>query len=380
MSSEFVITNARIVTADTVVTGALRIVDGRIADVDGTPSHLNGALDAEGDYVVPGLVELHTDNLEREISPRPGVRWPTRAAVQAHDAQIAAAGITTVFDSLALGVYSDDTLRLEILEDSFAAIQSAQDDGLLRAEHLLHLRCEIAHPGVADLLEPLIGNPLLKLVSLMDHTPGQRQWNDLEKYRQFNRGRSGMSDEEVDRLIKKRQDEQLQAVGPNRRKILEMVRELDLPLASHDDTLPEHVDEAVADGIVISEFPTTLAAAERARECGMGIVMGGPNVVRGGSHSGNISAAELAEAGLLDALSSDYVPVSLMHAAFILHEKLGQPLPQTIATITRNPAHMAGLHDRGELAADKRADLVRVRNVDGVPVVATVWREGRRVA
>jgi alpha-D-ribose 1-methylphosphonate 5-triphosphate diphosphatase len=153
-----------------------------------------------------------------------------------------------------------------------------------------------------------------------------------------------------------------------------------IPLASHDDTLPEHVDEAERDGVVISEFPTRVEAARAARDKGMSIVMGAPNVVRGGSHSGNVAAAELARKGLLDTLSSDYVPSSLMLAAFRLTQEADFTVPQALALVSRNPARAVGLGDRGEIAPAMRADVARVRLSGAEPVVRAVWREGRRVA
>jgi alpha-D-ribose 1-methylphosphonate 5-triphosphate diphosphatase len=149
--------------------------------------------------------------------------------------------------------------------------------------------------------------------------------------------------------------------------------------ASHDDTTPEHIAEARASGCTIAEFPTTIAAAEAAHAAGMGIVMGAPNLVMGGSHSGNVSAAELVQHGLLDVFSSDYVPASLLHAAFLLHEGFGIPMPDAIAPVTRTPADLIGLHDRGRIAPGLRADLVRAREVGTTPTVVAVWREGQRI-
>jgi len=166
----------------------------------------------------------------------------------------------------------------------------------------------------------------------------------------------------------------------NRKGLLELCRSRHIPLASHDDTVPEHVLEAVESGFVISEFPTSQPAARTARSQGLGIVMGAPNLVRGGSHSGNISALELAQNDLLDCLSSDYVPHSLLHGVFLLRDEAGWELPKAARTATLNPAHLVGLDDRGEIASGKRADFVRVRELNGVPVSMMTWREGRRIA
>jgi alpha-D-ribose 1-methylphosphonate 5-triphosphate diphosphatase len=166
----------------------------------------------------------------------------------------------------------------------------------------------------------------------------------------------------------------------HRQTIVERSRKAGVPIASHDDTTAEHVAEAVEEGISISEFPTSREAAELARRNGMAVIMGAPNLVRGGSHSGNVSTEELSREGLVDALSSDYVPASLLHAVFILHRRRGLELPAAMNLVSRNPAHMVGLHDRGEIAVGKRADLIRVSLSDDVPVVRGVWRQGQRVA
>jgi len=244
----------------------------------------------------------------------------------------------------------------------------------------LHLRCEVSDPNVVELFERYVDEPSLALVSLMDHTPGQRQWHDLERYRTFHQGRSEASPEDFDAMVRRRLEEQARYAQAHRAAIVGLARAHGPTLASHDDTTVEHVAEARADGCAISEFPTTLAAAEAARAHGMAIVAGAPNVVLGGSHSGNVAAEELGGADLLDGLSSDYVPVSLMHAAFRFHDRFGWALERALEVVSAGPARMLGLDDRGALAPGLRADLVRVRRAGEVPAVVGVWREGRRVA
>jgi alpha-D-ribose 1-methylphosphonate 5-triphosphate diphosphatase len=380
MRGSLQITNARIVTEDAVVWGGLVVDRGVIQELLPVGRAEPAAIDFDGDYLLPGLVELHTDNLERQFQPRPKVRWPAQAAMLAHDRQIAAAGITTVCDGVCVGIYGGKRERIEFLTTSLEALHEAQANRSLTAEHFLHLRCEVSDPHVVEMFEPLLEEPNLKLVSLMDHTPGQRQWHDIDKYRTFHRGRTEASEEEFQALIERRIEEQKIYADQHRKKLLALVRGRPIALASHDDTTAAHAEEAAADGITISEFPTTHVAAEAARAKGLGVVMGAPNLVLGGSHSGNVSAQHLAEEGLLDALSSDYVPVSLLHGAFRLHCMLDMPLPQAIVPISRNPAAMIGLDDRGLIAPGLRADLVRARLIGETPSVIAVWREGERVA
>jgi alpha-D-ribose 1-methylphosphonate 5-triphosphate diphosphatase len=227
---------------------------------------------------------------------------------------------------------------------------------------------------------PFLDDEHVRLVSIMDHTPGQRQWMDIERFRIYTQRNQRWSDEYLAQVVRERQGMQTRNAQRNRDGLLELCRSRHIPLASHDDTLPEHVHEAVANGFVISEFPTTQPAARAAREHGLGIVMGAPNLVRGGSHSGNISALELAQQDLLDCLSSDYVPHSLLHGVFLLRDEAGWSLAKAAAAATFNPARLVGLEDRGEVAPGKRADFVRVRELDGVPVAMMTWRAGERIA
>ena len=379
MTVDVVFTDARVVVRDQVLDGSVAVRDGRIAAVDEGHSSLPGAVGLDGDLLIPGLVELHTDNVEKHFLPRPNVMWPSGlAAVLAHDAQIVSSGITTVFDALSVGDYRADGQRKEIYYRSVEAVRLAASRALFRADHLLHMRCELSDPYLLEMFEPYASDPLVRFVSLMDHTPGQRQWTDIRRFKDY-LADEALSDEEVQAEINERIVLQQKYAPVHRARVLEICRGRDVALASHDDTLEEHVVEAVADGLGICEFPTTHTAADRARAEGMKIIMGAPNIVRGGSHSGNVSAVALADAGLLDGLSSDYVPASLLHGAFLLAGRPGTDLPKAIRYVTANPAEMAGLTDRGEIAVDKRADLVRVRLAGDLPVVRQVWRAGERI-
>jgi alpha-D-ribose 1-methylphosphonate 5-triphosphate diphosphatase len=214
----------------------------------------------------------------------------------------------------------------------------------------------------------------------MDHTPGQRQFVSLDKYREYYQGKYGLSDGQVAALIEARVADQRTYAPRHRAEITARCQARGLTLVSHDDATVAHVEQAAKIGTAIAEFPTTLEAARAARAYGLAILAGAPNVVCGGSHSGNIAVLDLARHDLLDILSSDYVPAALLHAAVLVHQRLARPLPQAIASVTATPAERAGLHDRGEIRPGRRADLVRVRVAGDLPVVQAVWREGRRVA
>jgi alpha-D-ribose 1-methylphosphonate 5-triphosphate diphosphatase len=324
---------------------------------------------------------LHTDHIEAHYVPRPKVYWDPIAAVVSYDGLLATCGITTVLDSLRVwrdeGEISVDG-QAAILSD---AISAARQAGILRSDHFLHLRCEIPTQHVVDEVRTLVDLPDVRLMSLMDHTPGQRQFRDEEKLRDYYRGKSGKNDAELDVMFAKRLNDYNLYFAANYTEVVSMAQQRGIPLASHDDTTIEHVDMAVRDKVSVAEFPTTFEAAEALHEAGIQIMMGAPNVVRGGSHSGNIAASDLAKRGLLGILSSDYVPSSLLMAALQLPKRVpGIDLARAVRTVTRNPAVAVGLDDRGEIAPGLRADIIQVHMAGDVPMVRSNWREGRRVA
>ncbi len=377
--TEHIIRNARIVTGEEEFLGTVCLQDGIIHSVDRGDSALPGAQDWGGDWLLPGLVELHTDNLEKHLVPRPGVIWNAHSAMIVHDAQCAAAGITTVLDSVVLGDLDAGGARCQTQHTSIAALHQCRDEGLMRVDHWLHLRCEVSAPDILEVFHQYTDDPLLKIVSVMDHTPGQRQWRNLTSYRRYSERNGSYSDAAFDAMVAERRADQQAYALPHRQVIVKASKERNVPLASHDDTLLSDVSLAISEGVGISEFPTTLEAARAARAAGLAIVMGGPNMVKGGSHSGNVSAAELAQHDLLDIFSSDYVPSSLLLATFMLGQLDGWSLPKAVQTVTRNAAHAIGMQDRGEVKAGLRADVLRVRMTRvGTPMVLETWLAGHR--
>jgi alpha-D-ribose 1-methylphosphonate 5-triphosphate diphosphatase len=369
-----ILAEARLLTPEGLKKGHL-VIEGPLIKNIGNGLIPPGSLDLEGDLLLPGLVELHTDNLEKHLKPRPGLYWPQPgAAMEAHDAQLVSCGITTVLDSVCVGE-SVDLGRRVLLDMSLKALEETYSH--LRADHRLHFRCEISDPDMGGLFERVCEHPLLSMISLMDHTPGQRQWLDMEAYRTYYESKS--SEAEINILteeIRNRRD----FWGPvHLRQVADFSARKGLPLASHDDTLPEHIAEALALGATISEFPTTLEAAKQADSLGLAVTMGAPNLVMGGSHSGNVSAKEVAKEGLLGNLSSDYVPSSLLWGACILNRDCGFTLKEAFRTVTEIPAKLGKLHDRGSLIPGLRADLVRVALKEGRPIVKSVWVAGRQV-
>ena len=376
-----IINNVKLILEDEVINGSLEVQDGRISAFAESQSRLAEAIDGEGGWLLPGLIELHTDNLDKFFTPRPKVDWPAHSAMSSHDALMVASGITTVLDAVAIGDVRDGGDRLENLEKMINAVEETQKRGLNRAEHRLHLRCELPHHTTLPLFEKLVGREPVSMVSLMDHSPGQRQYADRSKYRDYYQGKYHLTNEEMDKF----EEEQMALAAAwsqtNRQRIAAICRERNIALASHDDATCEHVLESRQLGSVIAEFPTTIAAAQASRQHGMNVLMGAPNIVRGGSHSGNVAAHHLAASGLLDILSSDYYPASLLDAAFRIADDEGNAftLAQAIRLVSKNPAQALGLHDRGAIAEGKRADLVLARRHGEHIHIDHVWRQGKRV-
>ncbi|WP_281841046.1 alpha-D-ribose 1-methylphosphonate 5-triphosphate diphosphatase [Sinisalibacter aestuarii] len=377
--TEMIFTNARIVLPDEVVHGSVFLRDGRIATLDSGSSAVAGAVDLDGDMLIPGLIELHTDNLERHIQPRPKVDWPHAAAILAHDGELASVGITTVFDAMRVGSIPEGKGRYPKYARSLASeLWALREAGALRINHYLHLRAEVCSATLVEEMSEFGDRDRVGIVSLMDHTPGQRQFRDISKLKHYVQGKSGMSDAEFDEHVahlKALRDEHGER---HEAEAVAAARRYGAVLASHDDTTEDHVTVSAAHGIRLAEFPTTVEAARACHMQGIKVMMGAPNLIRGGSHSGNVAAHELAEAGLLDIVSSDYVPSALMTSAFLLAD-LWDDLPRAIATVTANPAAATGLTDRGRIAEGLHADLVRITRVQGTPVVRGVWSHGRQV-
>lgn len=378
---ETVFANAKIITENAIIHGTIMFADGVISSIDSGTRVPLGAIDCEGDYVAPGLIELHTDNLERHLTPRPKVNWPKRAAVLGHDRELAGAGITSVFDALRVGSEADQKSHgyLRYARETVDHILDQINHRALKVSHHIHLRAELCTETLVEELYEFSVNDRVRLVSLMDHTPGQRQFRDMSKHREYLMGKHGYNDAEVEAHWTKLRELQTLYLEKNRAATVAYATEVGAILASHDDTTLEDVLESDRLGITVAEFPTTLEAAEACRAKAQFIVMGAPNIVRGGSHSGNVAAQELARGGLLDILSSDYVPAALLNAAVSLGTLL-EDMAAGIRTVTACPADAVGFDDRGRIAPEKRADLVRFAMHDGLPIIKSVWSRGQRIA
>jgi alpha-D-ribose 1-methylphosphonate 5-triphosphate diphosphatase len=381
MTRETILANATLVLPGETLRGSVRLVDGKIAEIAPGNAVPQGAEDCGGDLVMPGLIELHTDNLERHIEPRPKVDWPHAAAIIAHDAELASVGITTVFDALRVGsVVSNAKANYgeyaRVLADEILGLRA---EGALKISHFLHLRAEVCSETLVEELDKFGPEDRIGIVSLMDHTPGERQFRDLTQLRKYVMGKHGMSEAEFESHVATQKALSARHGAEHEAAAVAAARRYGAVLASHDDTDVGHVARSAEHGAHFAEFPTTVEAAQACNEHGIKVMMGAPNLIRGGSHSGNVAASDLAEAELLDIVSSDYVPSSLLSAALMLGDIWGNTA-RGIATVTSSPAKAVGLSDRGRLEVDARADLVRVARIGAAGALRGVWVQGKRVA
>lgn len=374
--------NAHLVLPEgTASRGSVTLLSGVIEALE--PEFSAGdAHDCAGDFLMPGIVDVHTDHFEKHILPRPHVAWDPLRAALAYDAQVIGAGTTTVFDSLSVGSAEDDARRRELFLPMVDAIRRGRANGLFKAEHLIHLRCEVCDEATPALLEAVIDGEAIAAASVMDHTPGVRQTRDIEHFITRRAVTSGRPVHMERQVVREQQIAAAGVVDRVRPKVVQRLMRTDLPIMSHDDTTEAQVEEAHADGFSIAEFPTSLAAAARARALGMTIVAGAPNYLLGGSQSGNVAVADLLARGLVDILASDYVPRSILDAVFALSadDAFGLSLADAVNMATVAPARACGLTDRGAIAPQQRADLIQISLVEGQPVVRAAWREGWRVA
>ncbi|QIE43158.1 alpha-D-ribose 1-methylphosphonate 5-triphosphate diphosphatase (plasmid) [Rhodobacteraceae bacterium SC52] len=381
MTPDIILANAKLVLPDETFVGQVVLRGGLIQAIE--PGHAipKGAVDCGGDFLAPGLVELHTDNLERHISPRPKVNWPHKAAIMAHDAELASVGITTVFDAVRVGsITSNSQTGYRKYARALASeILAIRETGVLKISHHLHLRAEICSETLAAELDEFGPEDRIGIVSLMDHTPGQRQFRDEQKFADYLQGKQSLSDAETRVYLDDLKELQARVGTLHEKAAIAAAQRFGATLASHDDTTAEQVAVSQAYGIRLAEFPTTREAAIACKDAGISVIMGAPNLVRGGSHSGNVAAMELAQDGLLDMLSSDYIPASLLMAAVQLGEIWGN-MARGLATVSHAPAQGVGLLDRGCLKEGLKADVIRFGIEDSVPVLRGVWAHGRQVA
>jgi alpha-D-ribose 1-methylphosphonate 5-triphosphate diphosphatase len=374
--NNLILTNAKLVLENEVISGTIEVENGLIKSIDQTNTGLSNAVNCSGMYVSPGIIELHTDNIERHMEPRPGVSWPIKTAVLAHDTEMGSCGITTVFDALRVGSISKSSARYAAYARIVAnAILELKKEKLFKIDHLIHLRAEVCSETLIDEISDFSPTDHVGIISLMDHTPGQRQWRDLKKLKEFVQGKKKVDDHDFSEHVSTLKALRNKHGESHERFVCEQAKKLNVVLASHDDTTKEHVEEAATRGVKIAEFPTTKEAAISCKEKNIAIMMGAPNLIRKGSHSGNVSALELAQDDLLDIVSSDYVPAALFQSSMVLADLWGS-LPKAMRTVTLSPAKASGLQDRGVIDIGKKADLIMFDRRKDFSLMKSVWSDG----
>ncbi len=381
--SHLALINAQVVLPERVVAGGVVINDdGAIEEVviGSRIPRAQAIEDVGGDLLMPGLIDLHGDDVEYEIGAKGPKASPTRlpvslALVQS-DKNAIGWGITTCYHALAYWEEESKGRSVRLSKEIIEAIGSLQSAGLLLGEHCVDLRYEVTGDPTYTL--DVMEHACVRMVSLMDHTPGEGQFKDDASYKALNKSITGWSDEELDRIIAEKRARQSMKASHIER-VVARARDLGQAIASHDDHTVEKVGRMHGLGVSIAEMPVALDAAREAKRLGMTVTMAAPNVIRGGSSSGNLNAVDAIRAGVLDALCTDYYLPSLVTAAFRLVRDGVLDLPSAFRLVTFNPARGIGLTDRGEIAAGLRADLVTIHADGAAPIVTRTFKGGRLV-
>jgi alpha-D-ribose 1-methylphosphonate 5-triphosphate diphosphatase len=382
ISHRLQIYNARIVTLSGVQEGAIIIEDGKIIEILSNsslePDSFGETIDAEGCYVMPGLIDMHSDALEKEIQPRPNTFFPLHMSFFELEKKLAGCGVTTIYHSLSLadgiGV-RDDAMVVDVIEH---IVKLREERAMIH--HRVHLRYEVTNLVGIDTVKNLINTHQIDLLSLMDHTPGQGQFTEKDTYENYLVKTYGVRDEELRLMVEMLKRNAKLIEWEQIRIMMKHAIQHNIVVASHDDDTIAKVDQMIDYGVTISEFPINMTAAQYSHEQNLLVVVGSPNLVRGISHSNNMKAIEAIKAGYSDAICSDYLPSSMLPAVFMLHEKEIMPLHQAVAMVTANPAAKLGISDRvGSIEAGKMADLVFVKLHNGYPLVHRTLVNGETI-
>lgn len=370
-----VVENARVVTPDSIIEGGVRVKNDRITavgeDVTGDASL---QIDADGSLIMPGLVDLHGDDLEDHVHPRSDVRVDTPMAFQSADRANVAAGITTKFHAVSFIDRPSDDRSVELATN--LAKEVANVDSLL-ADHRFHARCEVTSEAAITAVEGVIDRGLADLVSVMTHVPGHGQYRDYDTFGEWFETRSSRSREAARERWDETRGISREDIQAASERIVDVAQAAGVPTASHDDGTREEVEWAAEHGIDICEYPITVEAARAGVEAGLVTGMGAPNLVRGGSQSGNVATADAIAADAVDALMVDYHPPSLLNAVFV---DTGEPLHKRVARVTKNPAEAIGFPERGRLEPGARADMIIVETDETpVPTVRRSFVAGREI-
>lgn len=366
------IVGGRVVTPDGVIDGRVEIAGDRIAAVGDSDAETDTVIDVDGQLVLPGLVDIHGDDIEGHLYPRSGARMDIDMALASADRANVAAGITTKFHAISFELDESADRSPELAATLTDAITDATD---LLVDHRLHARCEVTQKRCVEAVVDVIDNDDTDLVSVMSHVPGKGQFRDIEAFRQYYENANDRTAAEAEEMIDERGSMSMATLRERIDRVVDRAHEAGVVTASHDDENPREVEQLADSGVDIAEYPITLETAQRATEIGMTTAMGAPNLVRGESQWGNLSTAAGIDAGVIDALVADYHPPSLLAGVFV---DTDEPLHERVKRATANPADAVGLSNRGRIAPGKRADLIVV-DPDPTPTVTTAVVAGQPV-
>jgi alpha-D-ribose 1-methylphosphonate 5-triphosphate diphosphatase len=371
------LTHARIVLADDVLENASLLIEGdRIAAVEPSNTRADRIVDLHGQTLLPGLVDLHCDAIEKEAEPRARVLFPLEFAAAQVDRRNAAAGITTPYHAVSFANREWGVRNNETAAQLIRALHAFRPHSLV--DNRIHCRYEVTDPHAVPVLTELMDAGMVSLLSVMDHSPGQGQFKTLDAYLEYMMGNHGMSREQAEEAAHAKTQARDGAVG-RVEHLLARARHHGIPTASHDDDSVHRIAAMRALGVAMSEFPITLDTAKAAVSCGLPTILGAPNVLRGQSQSGSMRAIDAIRAGVASCLCSDYQPSTLIAAAFAAAQQASLSLPQAVALVSANPARAASLDDRGRIQAGLRADLVAVAPIGAQVLVTHTWSTGRLV-
>lgn len=366
------VVDGRVVTPEGVIDGRVETAGDRITAVGDSDAETDAVIDANGQLVLPGLVDIHGDDIESHLYPRSGARMDTEMALASADRANIAAGITTKFHAISFELDEAADRSPELAATLTDAITDATD---LLVDHRLHARCEVTQKRCVEAVIDVIDNDNTDLVSVMSHVPGKGQFRDIEAFRQYYENANDRTAVEAEELIDERGSISMSTLRKRVDRVVGRAHKAGVVTASHDDENPQEIEYLAEMDVDIAEYPITLETAQRATEIGMTTAMGAPNLVRGESQWGNLSTADGIDAGVIDALVADYHPPSLLAGVFVDTE---EPLHERVKRATANPADAVGLSDRGRIAPGKRADLIVV-DPEPTPTVTAAVVAGQPV-
>lgn len=379
--------NGKIVTPDEIIKGAVYISDSKIEKiVSGDIHQLKDGyknFDAKGNWILPGIIDCHSDAVELELQPRPTSIFSMDVAFRELEKRLISSGITTMYHSLSISknIFGEEKVKKYYrtskgVDELSKWICLNREKSLIN--HKLHIRYEIDNIDGIGQIKELIKDGKVDQLSIMDHTPGQGQFRNLEKYKKVIAAYRNCSEDEALKFIESSMENEKMSIEQIE-DMVKFARDNNIPVASHDDDLTEKIDLIEPWDVKISEFPITLEVAKYAKKRGLFTVMGAPNILLGGSHSGNLSAEEAIKNEAVDILCSDYYPASILHSIFYMKNN-GSCIKDMVKLTSLNPAKALAIDSKtGSLEVGKTADILVIEENEGLPIVKNVFSSGSMI-